>query len=168
MKFSVHTTIEAALDVDRARAGNDVADAVGKYGVRQNRCGAGAVADHLAGFFRRLAEHAGAKIFLRVLEVEFLGDGDAVVAHDRRVPLLLDQHRLRSRPQGHAHRVGELCGAAQDFFTGGGAEQDLLVCHSSYLTGIARLGIERYTGDELMHRIRHALRGADQESGAVP
>src|SRR5450759_1681550 len=87
MKFSVHTTIEAALDVDRARAGNDVADAVGKYGVRQNRC-----------------------------------VGCAVVSLVRLFPLLLYPHRLLLRPHGHAHRVGELCGASPDFFSVVGAE----------------------------------------------
>ena len=92
-------TIEAALDVDCARAGHDVAYAVGKYSVRQNRCRAGSIADHVAGLFRGLSEHAGAEILLRVLEVELLGDGDAIVAHDRRTPLLLDQHRLGSRAQ---------------------------------------------------------------------
>jgi hypothetical protein len=53
--------------------------------------GAGAVTDHLASLLGRLTQHAGAEIFLRVLEVEFLGDRHAVIADDRDAPLLLDQ-----------------------------------------------------------------------------
>ena len=90
--------IEAALDVDRARAGDHVAYAVGEDRVGQDRRGARAVADHFAGLFRRLPQHPRAQILLRVLEVEFLGDRHAIVADDRRAPFLLDQHRFRSRP----------------------------------------------------------------------
>ena len=86
--------IEAALDVDCAGAGHHVAHAVGENGMRQDCRGAGSVTNHVAGLLRRLAEHAGAEIFFRILEIEFLGDGHAVVAHDRRTPFSLDQHRL--------------------------------------------------------------------------
>ena len=41
--------VETALDVDRAGARRDIADAVGKDRVRQDRRGAGAVADDVAG-----------------------------------------------------------------------------------------------------------------------
>ena len=87
--------VEAALEVDRAGAGDDVAHAVGEDRVRQDRRRAGAVADHVAGLLRRLAQHLRAEVLLGVLEIELLGDGHAVVADDRRAPFLLDQHRLR-------------------------------------------------------------------------
>ena len=106
-----------------------VAHAVGEDGVRQDGRGAGAVADDVAGLLGRLPQHLRAEVLLRVLEVEFLGDGHAVVADDRRAPFLLDQHGLGFRPERDAHRVGELGGAAQDLFARGGAEQHLLVCH---------------------------------------
>jgi hypothetical protein len=66
---------------------------------------------------RRLPQHAGAKILLSVFQVEFLGDGDAVVTHDGRAPLLLDQNRFRTWTQGQPNRVGKPGGPAQDFFT---------------------------------------------------
>ena len=62
-------------------------------------------------------------------ELEFLGDGHAVVADERRAPFLLDQHRLRFRSERDANGVGELGRAAQDLFARRGAEQDLLVGH---------------------------------------
>ena len=66
------------------------------------------------GLLGRLAQHPGAEIFLRILEVEFLGDGHAVVADDRRSPFLLDQDRLRTRPERDAHGIGKLGRAAKD------------------------------------------------------
>ena len=121
--------VEAALEVDGARAGRDVAHAVGEDRVGEDGRRAGAVADHVAGLLRRLAQHLRAEVLLRVLEVEFLGDGHAVVADDRRAPLLLDQHRLRLRAERDAHGLGELGGAAQDLLARRRAEQDLLVRH---------------------------------------
>ena len=124
--------IEAALDVDRARSRHHVAHAIGENRMCQYGRGAGSVTNHVAGLLGRLAEHAGAEILLRILEIEFLGDGHAVVAHDRRAPLPLDQDRLRPRPERHANGIGQLRSAAQYLFTGGRAEQDLLVCHVNH------------------------------------
>ncbi|MNE50400.1 hypothetical protein D3C80_1449700 [compost metagenome] len=64
-----------------------------------------------------------------VFQLDLLGDGHAVVAHQRRAPLLLDQHRLGFRSQGHADRVGQLGGAAQHLLAGGVAKQQLGVGH---------------------------------------
>ena len=100
--------VEAALEVDRAGAGDDVAHAVGEDRVGQDGRGAGAVADHVAGLLRGLAQHLGAEVLLGVLEVELLGDGHAVVADDRRTPAPLDQHGLGLRPERHAHGIGQL------------------------------------------------------------
>ena len=132
--------IEPALDVDGAGARHDVIHAVGEDRVRENGRRAGAVADGVTGPLRCLAKHLGAEIFLRVLEIEFLGDGDAVVADDRRTPVLLDQHALRLRPQRDAHRVGEQRRAAQDFFAGRGTKQDLFVCHWALLQSSVVVG----------------------------
>src|SRR5215470_7822596 len=60
---------------------------------------------------RQLAKHLGTQILLGVLEIEFLGDGNAIVADDRRPPFLLDQDRLGTRtssaswlaPRGSSH-----------------------------------------------------------------
>ena len=97
--------------------------------MRQDRRRAGSVANHVARLFGGLAQHPSAQILLWILEIEFLGDGDAVVANEGGTPLLFDQYRFRSRPQSHANRIGELRGAAKYLFTGGGAKQDLLVHH---------------------------------------
>jgi len=60
--------------------------------VRKNGCSAGSIAHQLAGLLSRLAQHLCAQVFFGVGQIEFLGDRDTVVAHDRRTPGLLDQH----------------------------------------------------------------------------
>ena len=126
--------IQAALEVDRAGTGDDVAHAVRKDRVRQNRRGAGAVADHIAGLLGRLTQHLGAEVLLGILEVEFLGDrGTPSLQTIGCTPFSLDQHRFRSRTERNADRVGELGRAAQDFFARGGPEQDLF-CRGHWIT----------------------------------
>jgi len=41
---------------------------------------------------RRLPQHPGAEILFRILKIELLGDGHAIIADDRSAPFLFDQH----------------------------------------------------------------------------
>ena len=66
-----------------------------------------------------------------VLEIDFLGDGHAVITDDRRAPSLFDQYRLGLRAQGYADGVGELGRATKDFLARSGAEENLFVCHGN-------------------------------------
>ena len=87
-------TVQSAFDVDGARAGNHITDTVSENCMGQDRRGAGPVADHVTGFFGGLTQHPRAQILFGIPEVEFLGDGDTIVADDRYAPFLLDQHRF--------------------------------------------------------------------------
>src|ERR1039458_941628 len=78
--------VQSALEIYRAGASDDVANAVGENRMRKDGGGAGAVADDIPIPSRSVAKHLGAEVLLGVLEIEFLGDGDAVVANDRRAP----------------------------------------------------------------------------------
>ena len=111
--------VQAALQIDGAGPGDDVAHAVGEDRVRQDSRRAGSVADGFACLFSRLPQHPGAEIFFRVLQLQFLGDGHAVVADERGAPFLFDQHRFGTGAQRDADGVGKLRGAAQDLVAGG-------------------------------------------------
>jgi hypothetical protein len=63
--------MSTALAPRRHCAGDDVAHAVGKDSMGEYRRGAGAVAYHVAGLLRLLSKHPGAKVLLRILEIEF-------------------------------------------------------------------------------------------------
>ena len=130
---SLEPALEPALQVDRARAGRNVAHAFRVDRMREYRRRARAVADGIAGFLGGLPQHLRAEIFLGVLELHLLRDRDAVVAHDRSAPLLLDQHRLRFWAERDADGVRERRGAAQHLLARVRAEQHLLDGHESSL-----------------------------------
>jgi hypothetical protein len=52
--------------------------------LRQNRCGCGAVTGEVGGLRRDLAYHLRAHILELVLELDLLGDGNAVLGDARR------------------------------------------------------------------------------------
>jgi len=93
--------------------------------VSENGRRARAVADHVAGFFRGLAQHARAEVLFRVLQVKFLGDRHAVVADDRRAPLFLYQYGFRTRTKRHSHCVRQQGRAAQDLLARRRTKQNL-------------------------------------------
>jgi hypothetical protein len=75
--------VDAALDLHRVVTGGDelralAEDRLGEHGGRR-----GAVAGHVARLRRDLAHHLGAHVLELVLELDLLGDGDAVLG-DRR------------------------------------------------------------------------------------
>ena len=99
--------------------------------------------DNVAGLLGRLAQHLRAEVLLGILEVEFLGDGHAVVADDRRAPFLLDQHRFRFRPQRDADGIGELRRPTKDLLPGGGTKHNLFVRHRRLLLSMTLINIRK-------------------------
>ncbi len=91
-------TLQSALDIDCACPSHDIPKAVCEDRMRENGRGAGAIADNVACPLGSLPQHPRAEILLRVLQIEFLGNGDAVIADDRRSPFSFDEDRFGSRP----------------------------------------------------------------------
>ena len=121
--------VEPALQVDGAGAGGDVADAIGEDRLGEDRRGARAVPHGVAGALGGLAHHLRAEILDGILEVHLLGDGDAVIADERRAVLLLDEHGLGLGTQRDPHRIGQRVHALEHLFPRVGPEQHLLVRH---------------------------------------
>jgi hypothetical protein len=133
--------IDAPLQVDGAGAGGDVAHAFGQDGVRQNGRGRGAVADGVAGALGGPAQQLRPEVLVGILQRELLGDGDAVVAHERHAPLLLDQHRLGPGAERHTHGVGNGGGASEHPLARIRPEPNLFVSHALYQSKAdARIG----------------------------
>jgi hypothetical protein len=126
---------------DRAGPSNDVAHPVCEDRMRQDRRGARSVTHHVVSLLGSLTQHAGTEIFFQILEVDFLRNRDAIVAHDRSAPFLLDHDGLRTWAQRDANRIGKLRYTTQDIFTGCRAKQDLLVSHESLLIAILRTAL---------------------------
>ena len=106
--------LDAALDVHRVRAGDDVLRALAVDRLREHGRGRRAVAGHVRRLARDLAHHLRAHVLERVLQVDFLGDRHAVLGDGRRAELLVEDDVAALGAERHLHRVGQLVDAAQN------------------------------------------------------
>ena len=74
--------------------------ALGVDRLRQHGGGGGAVAGDVGGLGGDLLHHLRAHVLEPVLELDLLGDGDAVLGDRRRAPLLLDDDVAAARARG--------------------------------------------------------------------
>src|SRR5262249_24753129 len=87
----------------------------------------------VGGLAGDLLHHLGAHVLELVLELDLLGDGDAVLGHRRRAEALLDHHVAAARTERHAHRVGERVDADEQLGPRVLVEADLLGSHRRIL-----------------------------------
>src|SRR5690606_16078836 len=120
--------VDAALQGQRAGAGGHVAEALADDRLAEHRGGRGAVTGDLVGLAGDLDQELGADVLDRVLELDVLGDGDAVLGDRRAAELLLEDDVAPLGAERHLDRVGDRVDAALE-----GATRLLLVdqilCH---------------------------------------
>ena len=73
-------------------SGHDRAQAFVENRLGQNSGRGGAVAGHVAGLRGNLADHAGAHVLVDVFEIDFLGNGHAVLGDGGRAEAFLQNH----------------------------------------------------------------------------
>ena len=105
--------VDASLEGHRLRTGRDVADAFANHGLSENGRCRRTVAGDIVGLGGNFLGELRAHVLVRVVELDFLGDGDAVVGNGRRAPLLVDDDVATARAERHLDGVGELVDAAQ-------------------------------------------------------
>ena len=127
--------LDAALDVHRVGAGDDVLRAFTVDRLGQHGRGGGAVARGVRRLARDFADHLRAHVLERVLEVDFLGDGDAVLGDGRRTELLVEDDVAALGAERDLHRVGQLVDAAQNRLSRLLAVHNLL-CHLSFSSAL--------------------------------
>ena len=82
--------VDAALELHRVVAGGDELGALAVDRLREHGRGGGAVAGDVGGLGGDLLHHLRAHVLELVLELDLLGDGDAVLGDRRRAEALLD------------------------------------------------------------------------------
>src|SRR5690606_27383376 len=122
----LHGGVDAALEVHRVGAGGDVAEAGVHDGLREDGRGGGAVTGDVRSLRGDLLDHLRADVLELVLELDLLGDGDAVLGDGRGAELLLDDHVAALGPERDLDGVGELVHAALERVAGLDVECDLL------------------------------------------
>jgi hypothetical protein len=121
--------LDTALDADRARAGDDVPETLDEDRLREDGGGGRAVARDVARLAGDLLDHLRAHVLVRVLELDLLGDGDAVLGDRGSSEALLDEDVPTPRPQSDLHGAGELLHTGPDLLAPVLAEGDVLGCH---------------------------------------
>ena len=90
------------------RAGGDVLQAFAVDRLGQHGGGGGAVAGDVAGLAGDFAHHLGAHVFIRIFQLDFLGDGDAVLGDGRGAEFLVEHDVAAFGAEGGRDGPGEL------------------------------------------------------------
>ena len=106
--------LDPALQLHRVGAGDDVLRAFAEDRLREHGGRGGAVTRDVGRLARDLANHLGAHVLERILQVDFLGDGHAVLGDGGGAELLVEDDVASLRAKGDLDRVGEGIDAAQD------------------------------------------------------
>ncbi len=122
-------SLDTALEIHRVHAGGNRLGAFLDDRSRKHGRGGGAV----AGSVRRLgcdfAHHLGAHVLELVLELDFLGDGDAVLGDAGRAERLVEHDVAALGAERDLHRIGKNIDAAQQARACVGMKFNVLGCH---------------------------------------
>ena len=102
-----HSHVDAASDGNRVATGGDIAKAFVHNSLGQNGGGGGAVTGDVVGLARDFADKLRAHVLVWVFQLNFLGDGDAVLGNCRGAPLLVEDDVSSARAEGDFHRVSD-------------------------------------------------------------
>ena len=105
--------VDAALEIHRVHARRDQLRALAHDRGGKNGGGGGAVAGGVVGLRGDFTHHLGAHILELVVELDLLGDGDAVLGDAGSAERLVDNDIAALRTEGHSNGVGENIDAAQ-------------------------------------------------------
>ena len=139
----------------------DVAQALGDDDLGEQRGGGGAVAGDVVGLDGDFLDELGAHVLKRVLELDLLGDGHAVVGDGRRAELLLEDDVAAFRAERDLDGVGELVDAGGEAVTGFLVETDLL-SHARNPLSVRRIRMRAMRG--LLDDDRVDVGGAKDEA----
>ena len=128
--------LDAPLERHRVRPGGDVAQALADHGAGEHGCGRRPVSGDVVGLLRDFLDQVGPDLLPRVLELDLLCDGDAVVGDRRRAPLLLQHDVATLRAERDLHGVYELVHATLEGPAGLLVEGDQLRHFGDVLLGL--------------------------------
>src|SRR3954447_21616398 len=100
--------LDATLQRHRVGAGGDVAQTLADECLGEDGRGGGAVTGDVVGLLGDLFDELGTDLLERVLELDLLGDGHAVVGDRGGAPLLLQHDVATLGAERHLDRVGQL------------------------------------------------------------
>ena len=133
--------IDAALQIHRVHAGGDQLGALAQDGGGKHRRRRGAVAGKIVGLGGHFAHHLRAHVLELVGELDFLGDGHAVLGDARRAIGLVDDDVAALGAERHLDGIVQQFDAAQHAVARIGGEFDFLGRHDVSSSSVLRCGI---------------------------
>ena len=124
--------IDSALERHRIVPRGDHLDALGENLARQHGGGGGAVAGDVGGLGSDFFDHLRAHVLELVFELDFLGDGDAVLGHGRRAEALLQHDVAALGAERHGDGIGEDIDPLEDLLARFLSETNYLCRHGSF------------------------------------
>src|SRR5579859_6584290 len=121
--------LDAALERHRVGARGDIAQALADQRLGKNGGSRRAVTGHVVRLLGYFLDELGADLLPRVLELDLLGDGHAIVGDRGGSPLLLEHHVPALGAEGYLDDVGQLVHAALEAAPGVLVIRDHLRCH---------------------------------------
>src|SRR5438552_3284127 len=119
-----HRQVDTALQIHRVHAGGNRLGAFTDDRSRQNVRGGGTVAGRIGGLGSDFAHHLCAHVLELVVELDLLGDGDAVLGDAGRAERLVEDDVAALRTERDLHGIVEDVDAAQHAVAGVYAEFD--------------------------------------------
>src|SRR6266566_4078253 len=137
----LHRPVDPALQRHGVRAGRDRLQPFAEDGLGEHRRRRRAVAGEVRRLGRHFLHHLGAHVLDRILELDLLGDGHAVLGDRRITEFLVDDDVPALRTEGDLHRLGQLVHAPLQAGAGLYVELQLLCRHVCFLLeASAKLG----------------------------
>ena len=125
--------LDTTTQSDRVGAGGDVLQAFVHQGLGEHGCGGGTVASDVIGLLGDFLDQFGADALVRVVQVDFLGDGDTIVGDGRSAVGLVEDHVAALRTEGDLDGISELVEAREHSLTSFVVVcNDLCHCSSTY------------------------------------
>ena len=100
--------LDATTQRDRVGAGGDVLQTLVHQGLGQHGCGGGAVACNVIGLLGDFLDQFGTDTLIRIVQIDFLCDGNAIVGDGRSAVGLVKHHIAALRTKGYLDGVSEL------------------------------------------------------------
>src|SRR3990167_6529951 len=124
--------VDAALEVHRVHAGSNGLQTFADDGLGQYGGGGGAVAGFVVGLGGYVLDQLRAHVLEAVFQLDFLGNGNAVLGDGRSAEALLKNHVTAFRAEGRFNRVSQDVYTGEHFLAGGVAELNFFSSHDGY------------------------------------
>src|SRR5690606_10852574 len=121
--------VDTALQIHRVHAGGNSLQTFGNDGLGQNGSSSGTVTGVIVGTGGNVLDQLRTHVLEAVLQLDFLGNGNAVLGDQRSTEAALDQNVAALGPQGGLDRVGQNVNPFQHLVASGDVKQYFFSSH---------------------------------------